>query len=89
MHLGLLGRGIRRPTVDVKGLCSGLWGLRGLVDGGGVCWGDGSLRGRHGFPKIGDGFDGCIGAAEERGEGRRTSRGQEAGGCGTEGGHCG
>ena len=54
-----------------------------------MCWRDGSLRGRHGFAEIGDVFDGGIGAAEERGEGRSASRVQEAGGRGAEGGHCG
>lgn len=73
----------------MKGLCSGLGGLRGLVDGGGVFGGNGWLAGRHAFGDIGDGIDGRIGTAEERREGGRTSGGQKAGGGGAEGGHCG
>ena len=65
----------------MKGLCPGLGGLGGLVDGGGMFGGDGWLSGRHGFTEFGDGVDGCIGAAEERGEGARASGGQQAG-CG-------
>lgn len=72
----------------MEGLCSGLGGLRGLADGGGVFWRDGWLRGSHGFSDIGDGVDGCISAAEERGEGRRASAGDKAGGGGAEGCHC-
>ena len=64
----------------MKGLCSGLWRLRGLVDGGGVFWGDGRLSGRHGLTEVGDGVDGSIRAAEEGG-------GQKAGCGGAEGGH--
>ena len=59
------------------------------MDGGGLFCGDRSLSGRHGFTNIGDGVDGCISAAEERGEGRRASGGQKAGSCGAEGGHDG
>lgn len=59
------------------------------MDGGGLVWGDGSLRGSHGFTDIGDGVDGCIGAAEERGQGGRASGSQKAGRGGAEGGHCG
>ena len=62
----------------MEGLCPGLGGLGGLVDGGGVFGGDGWLSRRHGFTKFGDGIDSCIGAAEKRGEGARTSRGQKA-----------
>ena len=49
---------------------------------------NGWLRGRHSFTDIGDGIDGCICTAEERGEGGRASGGQKAGGGGAEGGHC-
>ena len=70
-------------------LCSGLRGLSGLVDGGGVFWGNGRLSGGHGFTEFGDWVDGCVGAAEERGEGGGASGGQEAGRAGAEGGHCG
>ena len=73
----------------MEGLCSGLRGLSGLVDGGGVFWGYGWLSGRHGFTKFGYWLDGCISAAEEWGEGGRTSGGQEAGRGGAQGGHCG
>ena len=89
LHFGFLARGIRRPAIDVESLCSGLCRLSGFVDGGGFFGGDGLLGGRHGFTDVGEGLDGCISAAEERGEGRRTSRGQEAGCCGAESGHCG
>lgn len=89
MHLRLLSRGIRRPAIDVEGLCSGLRGLTGLLDGGGVFWGDGCLSGRHGVTKVGYRIDGCISTAEERGESGRASGGQKAGRGGAEGGHCG
>ena len=49
---------------------------------------EGWLAGRHGFTEVSDGVDGCIGAAEERGEGGRASGGKEAGRGGAEGGHC-
>lgn len=52
-------------------------------------WGDRPLSGRHGFTKVGDGFDGCISAAEERGQGGRASGGENAGRGGAEDGHCG
>lgn len=52
-------------------------------------WRDGSLSGRHGFAEVGDGVDGCISAAEERGEGGWASGGQEAGCSSAEGCHCG
>ena len=73
----------------MKGLCSGLRGLSGLVDCGGVFGGDGRLSGGHGFAEVGHGVDGCIGAAEEWGEGGWASGGQKAGGGAAEGGHCG
>ena len=41
LHFRFLRGRIGRPTVDVESLCSGLGGLRGLVDGGGVLGGDG------------------------------------------------
>ena len=72
----------------MEGLCPGLRGLGGLVDGGGVFWGDRRLSGRHGFTEVGDGVNGGIHAAEERGEGGRASGGQKAGCGGAEGGHC-
>ena len=49
---------------------------------------EGWLGGRHGFTELRDGVNGCIGAAEERGEGGRASGGKEAARGGAEGGHC-